>query len=540
MTDILKIIKKSDKGLFVGMAGPGTGKSYSFKKIIESEEYKEKSILILSFINKLVDDLTEDFKGFSNVRVLTLHAFARQELNKVAGGIDLDQDLDDFIEEDHILMKGNEVKYKEKFYDNNLVGNEENFYKERRDFYKYDKELYSFNSIIYAVNKLFSKYEAKIPRHDLILIDEFQDFNKSEYELIKLLNKKNKIILVGDDNQSLYNFKSAKPEQIINLYNDPNAEGFSLDFCYRCTRVLVDATNSLIENAKKRGYLKNRSDKKFLYPEQDEKNKISLKHPKIDFIPSVSGELLIYSLAQNIKNHIVSKNDKKRILILVPSYLKQTIYDGLIGKGFNIVEFELFSNEESNKRKHKSLIKAFETLTERKTDNLALRKVLFLYLDDSDIEELLKKVKKIWSCLSEETKEKIERDIDIFKKTKRGKEKLDNEELKRFSEVFALKNVLSRLIKGFKPVMKDAIEVEMTTVTSSKGLSADIVYYVGIDDQNMLDEETGNFSDHKICEFLVGITRAKEKLTLISLKDKNPKILEFIDKKFINNLNNEK
>lgn len=96
-----------------------------------------------------------------------------------------------------------------------------------------------------------------------------------------------------------------------------------------------------------------------------------------------------------------------------------------------------------------------------------------------------------------------------------------------------------RLVKGFKPVMKNSIEVEMTTVTSSKGLAADFVYYVGIDDRIMLDRITKNFSNQKICEFLVGITRTKEKLTLISFEDKNPKILDLIDMKYINRLENE-
>lgn len=123
-------------------------------------------------------------------------------------------------------------------------------------------------------------------------------------------------------------------------------------------------------------------------------------------------------------------------------------------------------------------------------------------------------------------------------KVKKGRDKLGDEELVRFNEIFTLKNILSRLIKGFKPVVKNAIEIEMATVTGSKGLSADLVYYVGIDDKNILDKETKTFTDQKLCEFLVGITRAKEKLTLISLQDKNPKILEFIDKKYINKIEN--
>ena len=227
MTDILTKLKESKKSLFVGIAGPGTGKSTTFKTIIESNQYKGKKILILSFINKLIDDLSEDFKNFNNVKILTLHAFAKQEL----GDVDLDGELDDIVSKDYFLMKGANIKYAEKFYENNLNEDEKQFYTERKNFYKNKKELYSFNSIIYAINLFFSKYDDKIPTgYDLILIDEFQDFNKSEYELIKLLNKKSVIVLVGDDNQSLYFFKKAYPKQIRNLFADSDTENFSLDY----------------------------------------------------------------------------------------------------------------------------------------------------------------------------------------------------------------------------------------------------------------------------------------------------------------------
>lgn len=534
MTDILEKIKKSKKNLFVGLAGPGTGKSYTFKTIIESDEYKGKKILILSFINKLINDLKEEFKDFDNVKVLTLHKFAKQKI----GDIDIeDQDLDDSISEDYFFIKKDKIDYKEKFYENNLTKDEEKFYKERKDFYKHKKNLYSINSIIYAINRIFTEESKISEEYDLILVDEFQDFNKSECELIKLLNKKNKIVLVGDDDQSLYYFKKAKPEQIRNLYNDTNTEEFSLDYCYRCTEVIIDATNNLIKNAKKIGYLKDRLDKKFLYPKgRKNKDKINQKYSQIDFISSISGDLLFYKLAQKIRSDIKDQQSK-RILILVPSYLKQVMYEGLIKNGVNIIDFELFSNEKRNKIKHKNLIKTFETLTKRKTNNLALRKVLFLHLSDNEIKNAIiqsSKGKKIWNCLEKNIKEQIEKDIEIFKKVKKCKDKLEDKELKRISEIFNLKNIISKALKGFEVIAKGAIEAEMTTVMSSKGLSADFVYYVGIDDRNILDKETKKFTNQKICEFLVGITRTEKKLTLISLQDENPKILKFIDEKHIN------
>jgi superfamily I DNA/RNA helicase len=534
MTDILQKLKESKKKLFVGIAGPGTGKSTTFKTIVDSDEFKGKKILILSFINKLVDDLSNDFKDFDNVTVSTLHSFAKKQI----GDVDLEQSLDKIISEDYLFIKGGNIDFEEKFHRNNISNDEEVFYKERKDFYKHEKSLYSLNSIIYAVYKLFEKFEDKIPNeYDLILIDEFQDFNELEYKFIQFLNKKSRLVLVGDDNQSLYFFKKAEPKLIRELYKANHTEGFSLDYCFRCTEVIVNAVNDLINNVKKQGYLKDGLDKKFLYPTiNEEKNRLSREFPKINFIPAVSGDLLIYKIEQDIKNNIKGKS-KKRILILVPSYLKQTIYDGLIKKGFNVVEFELFYDEKHNELKHKYIVEIFKVLSKRKTDNLALRKILSLYLTNDEIKGLIvgnkEAGKKIWSLLSNEVRERIEADIGIINKAQKGKLHLSESELIRFSKIFALKNLLSRMIKGFAPVEKNAIEIELVTVTSSKGLSAEYVYYVGIDNKILLDKETNDFTDQSICEFLVGITRAKEKLTLISLEDDNPKILDFVNQERI-------
>src|SRR3990167_6909240 len=134
MTDILEILKNSNKNLFVGLAGPGTGKSYTFKKIIESKEYKDKNILISSFINKLVDGLSEDFQDFKNFKVSILHSFAMKTMGKVH----LDPVLDNTISEDYFLMYGNKINFAENFFENSLTDNEETFYNTRRSFYKHD------------------------------------------------------------------------------------------------------------------------------------------------------------------------------------------------------------------------------------------------------------------------------------------------------------------------------------------------------------------------------------------------------------------
>lgn len=87
-----------------------------------------------------------------------------------------------------------------------------------------------------------------------ILIDEFQDTNDIQYHLIKLLIcKKTKILIVGDDDQSIYTWRGAKIDNINIFLNDfPNAKIIYLEQNYRSTSNILNAANSLISNNKNR------------------------------------------------------------------------------------------------------------------------------------------------------------------------------------------------------------------------------------------------------------------------------------------------
>ena len=85
-------------------------------------------------------------------------------------------------------------------------------------------------------------------RFSHILIDEFQDINKIQYETIKLLAQKcDSLYIVGDDDQSIYKFRGAKPEFLINFkeeYN--NVETSILNVNYRSTEEIINISNKII------------------------------------------------------------------------------------------------------------------------------------------------------------------------------------------------------------------------------------------------------------------------------------------------------
>ncbi|TCJ97912.1 ATP-dependent DNA helicase Rep [Volucribacter psittacicida] len=92
-----------------------------------------------------------------------------------------------------------------------------------------------------------SKWQQKIR---YLLVDEYQDTNTSQYELIKLLvGKRACFTVVGDDDQSIYSWRGAKPQNIMRLRDDfPNLQVIKLEQNYRSTQRILHSANILIEN----------------------------------------------------------------------------------------------------------------------------------------------------------------------------------------------------------------------------------------------------------------------------------------------------
>ena len=109
----------------------------------------------------------------------------------------------------------------------------------------YCYELLSQRSDILAMWQNYYQY---------ILIDEFQDINKLQYEIVKLLAKpRNNLFIVGDDDQSIYRFRGAKPEIMLGFPKDyENTKTVLLDVNYRSSKDIVDGALRVISNNKNR------------------------------------------------------------------------------------------------------------------------------------------------------------------------------------------------------------------------------------------------------------------------------------------------
>ena len=109
-----------------------------------------------------------------------------------------------------------------------------------------------FDDILLNMNILLrdnpDALESIADRFDYIMVDEYQDTNFSQYLILKKLAARHRnICVVGDDSQSIYAFRGAKIENILNFQKDyPDNKTFRLEQNYRSTRIIVDAANSLI------------------------------------------------------------------------------------------------------------------------------------------------------------------------------------------------------------------------------------------------------------------------------------------------------
>jgi len=124
-----------------------------------------------------------------------------------------------------------------------------------RDCYK--SGVMDFDDLLLNTNILFRDHPEVLKKYqnqfDYVMVDEYQDTNFSQYLIIKKLAEQHQnICVVGDDAQSIYSFRGAKIENILNFRNDyPGYNLFKLEQNYRSTQTIVNAANSIISKNQK-------------------------------------------------------------------------------------------------------------------------------------------------------------------------------------------------------------------------------------------------------------------------------------------------
>jgi len=156
----------------------------------------------------------------------------------------------------------------------------------------FDDLLFNMNILLRDFPDVQYKYQKKFK---YILVDEYQDTNYAQYLIIKKLAANNEnICVVGDDAQSIYAFRGANIQNILNFRNDyPDHKVFKLEQNYRSTKTIVRAANAVIENNKDQIF-------KEIWTENENGVLIQLIRASTD---TEEGNLVAQAIFENKMNH---------------------------------------------------------------------------------------------------------------------------------------------------------------------------------------------------------------------------------------------
>ena len=278
-------------GPMMVLAGPGSGKTFTIiqriRWMIERYFINPADILVITFTKAAANEMKERFCKMMGDRKLpvtfgTFHAvffmilkyayhykasdIVREDqkfqfMKQLAAKMRLDyEDENDFISSvlgEISMVKNSDIRV-ENYYSVNC--GEDVF---RRIFEAYHQFLHSnhlidFDDMLVYCKELFQQRKDILAgwqkRFPYILIDEFQDINQVQYDVVKMLaGEKKNLFIVGDDDQSIYRFRGARPEIMMHVEKDfPEIKKIVLDVNYRCPKEVVKLSLQLIANNKVR------------------------------------------------------------------------------------------------------------------------------------------------------------------------------------------------------------------------------------------------------------------------------------------------
>ncbi len=224
-----------------------------------------------------------------------------------------------------------------------------------------------FDDLLFKTNVLLNKYPETLHKYQhqfkYLMVDEYQDTNFSQYLIVKRLAAVNEnICVVGDDAQSIYAFRGANIQNILNFQKDyPDVNIFKLEQNYRSTKIIVNAANSIIANNK------NQLEKN-VFSDNEEGEKIKVARA---FSDNEEGKIVAEAIAQE-KAH--SGGYYKDFAILYRTNAQSRAMEEALRK-LN-VPYKIYGGTSFYQRKEiKDLISYFR-LTYNPNDEEALKRVI--------------------------------------------------------------------------------------------------------------------------------------------------------------------
>jgi DNA helicase-2/ATP-dependent DNA helicase PcrA len=568
------------------LAGAGSGKTrvitYRIAFLLEHTNVKPYHILAVTFTNKAADEMKErlyalvrgSLKGiwmgtFHSICARLLREFADYTpysknfviydtqdqgnlIKKILKDFKIDErELDFYYAHRKISNLKNklvdEYEYKPYDYKTELLRDVYKEYQRRlkeNDAMDFDDLLCNFYILLDTEKKIRNKLN---DRFRYKLVDEYQDTNPSQYQILKKLSEKYKdIFVVGDDDQSIYGFRGADINNILDFEDDfPNSKVYKLERNYRSTKRILKVASKVVKNNRQRKG-------KTLWTEEKEGEKIVL-FPALTEKEEASK--LVFYLKEELKTY-----DKKDILIayrtnaqsraLEDALLREAIPYIIVGgvkfyQRKEIKDILSYVKFIVNKKDSISFFRILNTpkrgigkVTREKIEKIAREKNISLWeasqrLAEQEpnigrfvkiIEELdkIKRIDELIVAIVEKT-----RYIDILEE----KDTIESESrIENIQELLSAVYEFTENTKEYLPEdylievgLKSDIDswnrsdsVNLMTLHNTKGLEFKVVFIVGLGEgilPHFRSIKEGNEEEERRL-FYVGITRAREKLFL--------------------------
>ncbi len=224
-----------------------------------------------------------------------------------------------------------------------------------------------FDDLLLKTNLLFRDHpeilEKYHERFDYVLVDEYQDTNYAQYLIVKKLSaKNNNICVVGDDAQSIYSFRGARIENILNFKNDyPEHKIFKLEQNYRSTKTIVNVANGIISNNK-------RQIPKTVFSEKNEGNPIKILSALTD---NEEGFMVVQEIAQTqLRDHYKNSD----YAILYRTNAQSRIFEEALRK--RNIPYKIYGGLSFYQRKEIKDLLAYFRMAVNPSDNEALKRII--------------------------------------------------------------------------------------------------------------------------------------------------------------------
>ena len=597
---------ENTEGAVLILAGAGSGKTRVLTTrigyLMEEKNVKAENILAITFTNKAANEMRERVEetlegtDTKEMWITTFHSccvrILRKSINKIGynrsfviyDSPDQITLIKDCMRELNISDKAFDPKYvlscisnaKDKLYSPKkyMKLNEGDISKTKigeiyalyQDRLKRNSAL-DFDDLIMKTVELFNECPDVLDfyrnKFRYIMVDEYQDTSKAQYELIKLLAKQHQnICVVGDDDQSIYGWRGADIRNILEFERDyDNVKIVKLEQNYRSTQVILDAANHVIANNTERKRKRLWSDKK-----EGQLIKIQLAENEIE-----EGDFISNTI--NYMRRYEDRQYKDFAVLYRANAQARSVEDALNRAG---IPYNIYGGIKFYERKEIKDIIAYLRVIQNPQDDISLKRIInvprrgiglrtiekiedraslkeesiySVLIDIEDNSDISRKARAsisefvdLMSTLRSFTEvytvsQVIEKVLDVTgykdellkEKNNEGEDRLENLqelisvalEFESQSEDKSLETFLTNIALNAEPDSEEETEdrVSLMTIHSSKGLEFPVVFLAGMEErifpiaraiQSMKDSDIEE--ERRLC--YVGITRAKEELFL--------------------------